>query len=87
MVPSIFSPLVQQPLSLELQKTLQRTCLTESTIPTPLKVTIETPEQHLLCCSCAFIVDFEQILSIGFHVYLTYFIKSCFYCFEHVSTI
>ena len=30
-------------------------------LPTPLKLTIKTPEQHLLCCSCTIIVDFEQI--------------------------
>ena len=34
-------------------------CLTGSSIPTPLNLTIKTAEQHLLCCSCAFIVDFE----------------------------
>ena len=39
----------------------KETCLTGSSVPTPLKLTIKTPEQHLLCCSCAFIVDFEQV--------------------------
>ena len=37
--------------------------------------------------SCAFIFDFEKILFIGFHAYLTYFANSCFHCFEKVNTI
>ena len=42
-------------------KKLQRTCLTGSSLPTSLKLKMKTPEQRLLCCSCTFIVDFEQI--------------------------
>ena len=60
---------------LGIEKKLQRKCLTRSSIPTPLKLTIKTSEQQLLYCSCAFIVDFEQILFIGFHAYLTLFHK------------
>ena len=61
--------------------------MTGSSIPTPLKLTIKTSEQQLLCCPCAFIVDFEQILSIGFYAYLTYFTNTCFHCFEQVITM
>ena len=37
--------------------------------------------------SSAFIVDFEQILYLDFHGYLTYSRNSCFPCFEEVNTI
>ena len=46
-----------------------------------------TPEQHLSCCSSAFIVGFEQILYIGFHAYLIYFRNSCLHCFEQVNAV
>ena len=52
-----------------------------------LKLTIETPEQHQLCYSCGFILNFEQILILGFHAYLRYFTNSCFHCFEQENTI
>ena len=60
-------------------------CSTWSSIPTPLKLSIKTAEQHQLHRSCAFIVD--QILYIGFHAYLTFFTNSYFHCFEQVKAI
>ena len=48
---------------------------------------MKAPEQNQSFRSCAFIVDFEQILSIGFHAYLTYFANSFFHCFEQVTAI
>ena len=73
--------------SLEFQKKLQRTCPAGSSVPKPLKLTRKIPEQHVLCCPCAFYVDFEQIYFTGFHAYLTYLTNSCFHCFEQVNTI
>ena len=64
-----------------------RKCSARSSIPTPTKLTIKTPEQHHSHRSCAFTVDFEQILYIGFHAYWTYFTNVCFHCFEQVNTI
>ena len=67
---------------MELQRKLHCRCSTGSSIPTPLKLSIKTPEQYHSCCSCALRVDFEQILYIGFHAYLAYF-----HCFEQVNAI
>ena len=58
---------------------------TGSSIPTPLKLSIKTPEQHHSRCPCAFIAD--QILYTGFHACLTYFTNSSFHCFEQVNGI
>ena len=63
-----------------ISKKLYRRCSTGSSIPTPLKLLIKTPEQHHSSRSCVFVVD--QILCIDFHAYLTYFRNSCFHRFE-----
>ena len=66
-------------------KKLHCRCSTRSSIPTLLKLTIKTPEQHHSRRSCVFFVD--QILYIGFYAYLTYFKNSCFHCFKQVKVI
>ena len=68
-------------------KKLYHRCLSGSSIITPLKLTIKTPEQHHSCRSCALIVDFVHSFYIGFLTYFTYFINSCLYCFEQVKVI
>lgn len=60
---------------------LHRRYSTGSSISTSLKLMIKTPEQHHWHRSCAFIVEFDQILYIGFHKYFAYYINSCVYYF------
>ena len=44
-------------------------------IRTPLKLMIKTSEQRHSRHSCAFVVDLEHILHIGFHAYFTYILQ------------
>ena len=71
----------------KLEKKLHYRCSTRAWIPTPLKLVMKTPEQHRSCCSCPFIVGFQQIFYIGFHAYSTYFRNSFIHCFELVNVI
>ena len=66
-------------------KKLHRRCSAGSSIRTPLKLSIKSPEQHHSRRPCAYIVD--QILYIRFDAHLTYFTNSCFHCFEEVNAI
>ena len=62
----IFRTQLKNSCTLSCKKKLQHGCSTGFSIPTRLKLTINTSEEHHLCCPCAFIVGFEQFFSLVF---------------------